>query len=113
MRPISIPTIGGLGIDLRKTPIRTPTFLDLCGRQHASGATARVPGQSCVVVDPSARLETSYTRTGRPRGAPVGAVTTERSLRGCSRTLPAGCGVNDRSTGEGFGRKTRGQATEE
>jgi hypothetical protein len=41
-------------------------------------------------------------------GAPVGAVITERSLRGCSRTLPPGCGVNGKSAGEGFGRKTCG-----
>jgi hypothetical protein len=32
-----------------------------------SRTIARVSEQSCVVVDPSARLETSYTRTGRPR----------------------------------------------
>lgn len=25
------------------------------------------PGRSCVIIDPSTRLETSYTRTGRPR----------------------------------------------
>ena len=77
-----------------------------------TGATARVPGQSCVVVDPSARLETSYTRTGRPRrhlSARYYGKFPERMLR----NLPIGGGVNVRTEGEGFGRKTLGQAIEE
>src|SRR6516164_1374773 len=77
-----------------------------------AGTTPQVPGQSCVVVDPSARLETSYTRTGRPRRR-LSAQYYGSSSRRCSRSSPIECGVNGRTAGEGFGRKTRGQATEE
>lgn len=43
--------IGGLGIELRKIAIRTPT---LSSKRKATqpGALTRVPGWSCVVVDP-------------------------------------------------------------
>src|SRR5579859_2172206 len=58
---------GGLGIELRKCAIRTPTLF-----KEAEGNTVRdasaSPGPACVVADPRARLETSCTRTGRPRG---------------------------------------------
>ena len=39
----------------------------MCGRQHEQGRYCESLAQSCVVEDPRARLETSYTRTGRPR----------------------------------------------
>ena len=35
-----------------------------------TGALARVPGRSCVVADPRARLDTFCTRTGRPLRCP-------------------------------------------
>ena len=48
-----------------------------------TGATARVSVQSGVVEDPTARLETSCTRTGRPRRhlTPVRQQVGERRLR--------------------------------
>ena len=48
-----------------------------------TGATARVSVQSGVVEDPTARLETSCTRTGRPRRhlKPVRQQVGERRLR--------------------------------
>ena len=48
-----------------------------------TGATTRVPVQSGVVEDPTARLETSCTRTGRPRRhlTPVRQQVGERRLR--------------------------------
>ena len=100
-----------LGIDLRKTAMDADAF-GLMRKATCTGATARVPGQSSVVIDPSARLETSYTRTGRPRGA-CRRSTTESSSRKCSRNSPIEGGVNGRTAGEGVGHKTRGQATEE
>ena len=56
-----------------------------------TGAVARVPGRSCVVADPRARLDTFCTRTGRPPRCP-------------RRSGPAG---------EGRGRKARMHAGEE
>ena len=59
-----------------------------------TGAIARVPARSGVVEDPTARLETSCTRTGRPR----------RLLWRQS---------NYRTAGEGLGRTTRVYVCEE
>ena len=57
----------------------------LCNARKATwtGATARVSVQSGVVEDPKARLETSCTRTGRPRRhlTPVRQQVGERRLR--------------------------------
>src|SRR6516225_11200624 len=58
--------IGGVGIELRKLAIWTPTLLKW-RKATWTEALARVPVQSGVVEDPTARLETSCTRTGRPR----------------------------------------------
>ena len=59
-----------------------------------TGATTRVPAQSGVVEDPTARLETSCTRTGRPR----------RFLRRQE---------SHRTAGEGLGRTARVYVSEE
>src|SRR5258708_40161447 len=59
--------IGGVGIQLRKDAIRTPTSL-LCAEGNMN---RRDSASSCSVRRsrrPQARLETSCTRTGRPRG---------------------------------------------
>jgi len=45
--------------------------------------------------------------------APVGAVLRRVPRGEAPGTFPIGSGVSDRTAGEGFGRKTRGQATEE
>ena len=58
------------------------------------GAIARAPAQSGVVEDPTASLETSCTRTGRPR-------------RFLWRNL------SDRTVGEGSGRTARVHVCEE
>src|SRR6266571_7304219 len=58
--------IGGVGIQLRKLSIRTPTPLK-CAEGNMSG---NVSASSCSVRRsrrPQTRLETSCTRTGRPR----------------------------------------------
>ena len=58
--------IGGVGIQLRKDAIRTPTPL-LCAEGNTNGddsASRRLVRRS---RRPQARLETSSTRTGRPR----------------------------------------------
>jgi hypothetical protein len=59
--------IGGVGIELRKFPIRTPTTCP-----GAEGNMARDDSASPWTVlrnlRPQTRLETSCTRTGRPRG---------------------------------------------
>src|SRR5258708_7532762 len=59
--------IGGGGIQLRKDAIRTPTSL-LCAEGNMNG---RDSASACSVRRsrrPQTRLETSCTRTGRPRG---------------------------------------------
>src|SRR5713226_2457006 len=58
--------IGGVGIQLRKLTIRTPTPLK-CAEGNMN---RRVSASSCLVRRsrrPQTRLETSCTRTGRPR----------------------------------------------
>src|SRR6266851_3845233 len=59
-------SIGGVGIQLRKLTIRTPTPLK-CAEGNMN---RRVSASSCLVRRsrrPQTRLETSCTRTGRPR----------------------------------------------
>src|ERR1700687_4029300 len=59
--------IGGLGIELRKLAIRTPTQ-SICAEGHMDRGDSASP---CTVLRsqrPQTRLETSCTRTGRPRG---------------------------------------------
>ena len=58
----------GWDIELRKTPIGTPT---LSSKRKAiwPGAIARAPGQSCVVVDPKHVWKLHAREPGYLRGA--------------------------------------------
>ena len=59
--------IGGVGIELRKFPIRTPTTCPGAEGNMPRGDSAS-PWTVLRNLRPQTRLETSCTRTGRPRG---------------------------------------------
>jgi RNA-directed DNA polymerase len=61
---------------------------------------------------PQTRLETSCTRTGRPRRH-LSAQYYVEILEVHLQISPIGCGVDGRTAGEGYGRKSRGQVFEE
>src|SRR5271165_4006786 len=58
--------IGGLGIELRKDAIRTPTPLR-CAEGYMRWGDIASPSLVLRSQRPQTRLETSCTRTGRPR----------------------------------------------
>src|SRR5262249_48676018 len=59
--------IGGLGIELRKRAIRAPT-LSLQAEGNMHGSVSASSWTALRSRRPQTRLETSCTRTGRPRG---------------------------------------------
>src|SRR5438128_587076 len=78
---------GGLGIELRKDAIRTPTLLSWW-KAKRRGAISRVPRRSCVVVDPRHVWKLHARETGDLGDA-------------CC------CLTGSRTAGEGSGRTTR------
>src|SRR5215475_8642276 len=101
--------IGGLGIELRKLPIGAPTTYS-CRKATCTGTLTRVTVQPCVVGDPSARLETSYTRTGRPRrhlSARHYGEIHEEYLLDLSHRLRR----DDRTAGEGYATSPGGKTS--
>src|SRR5664280_204053 len=62
--------IGGLGIELRKDAIRTPTQ-SRCAEGYMRWGDIASPSSVLRSQRPQTRLETSCTRTGRPRRRPL------------------------------------------
>src|ERR1035437_1682622 len=72
--------IGGLGIELRKDAIRTPTLLR-CAEGNMNRGDIASPCSVLRSQRPQTRLETSCTRTGRPRRCLLSNQATGRRVK--------------------------------